>query len=193
MPPAGSGTTDDTRTRQPAHQSFDQTAPASTPVPGGAATSAPNATAATGTEDSESSSRYADAWLGQDTFVVDKTPARDHDSAPVIRRSFAGLFVLATSTRATRMEAKARRSHETAQVSPLGPGPPRPGIPLPNQNPFFNLLSGPGGAAAGLMLASMLAVLGAALVLPRDRFQRFRMPTVTWSPLAYVPPIELPG
>jgi hypothetical protein len=39
----------------------------------------------------------------------------------------------------------------------------------------------------------MLAVLGAALVLPHDRLKRFRTPTVSWSPLAYVPPIELPG
>jgi hypothetical protein len=64
---------------------------------------------------------------------------------------------------------------------------------LPGNNPFFNLLSGPGGIAAGMMLAGMLAVLGAAFLLPRDRLRAFRVPTVTWSPLAYVPPIELPG
>jgi hypothetical protein len=39
----------------------------------------------------------------------------------------------------------------------------------------------------------ILAVLAAAFVLPRDRSRIFRMPTVTWPPLAYVPPIESPG
>jgi hypothetical protein len=110
-----------------------------------------------------------------------------------VQRRFAGLILIGASTKATRIEAKVRRAHETAKVSAIGSGAPVPGSPLPSQNPFFNLMSGPSGIAAGLMLASMLAVLGTALVLPRDRLRAFRTPAVTWSPLAYVPPIELPG
>ena len=91
------------------------------------------------------------------------------------------------------MEASDRRSNETAKVSALGGGAPRPGKPLPGHNPFFNLLSGSGGIGGSFVLASVLAVLGAAFVLPRERFKAFRTPSVTWSPLAYVPPIELPG
>ena len=136
-----------------------------------------------------------DTWLGQDTFVIDKatTAAREGAGLKTVQRRFAGLILLGASTKATRVEAQARRAHETAAISEIGSGPPMPGIPLPGDNPFFNLLSGPGGIAAGLMLAGMLAVLGAAFVLPRDRLRVFRMPTVTWRPLAYVPPIELPG
>src|SRR5207247_685099 len=43
------------------------------------------------------------------------------------------------------------------------------------------------------VVASLRASLGVALVLPRDRLRTFRMPAVSWRPLAYVPPIELPG
>jgi hypothetical protein len=137
---------------------------------------------------------YPDSWLGQDTFIVDKPVAgADRSVATTIRGRFAGLILLGATSRAKQMEAKARRTHETAKVSALGAGPPGPGNPLPGQNPFFNLLSGPGGIAANLMLAGMLAVLGAAFVLPRDLLKAFRTPTVTWRPLAYVPPIELPG
>jgi len=49
------------------------------------------------------------------------------------------------------------------------------------------------GITVVIALAGMLAVLGAAFVLPRDRSRIVRMPTATWRPLAYVPPIELPG
>ena len=100
--------------------------------------------------------------------------------------------MLRAASHAGGLVVKARRNDSAAQVKPIG-GPPGSGNQLPGQNPFFNLLSGPGGSAAGLALASILAILGAALVLPRDRSRRFRMPTVTWRPLAYVPPIELPG
>ena len=85
----------------------------------------------------------------------------------------------------------ARSGHANAKLSPLG-GPPGFGNQLPSRNPSVSLLRDTGGAA-GLSLAGMLAVLGAAVALRRDRSRIFRMPTVTWRPLAYVPPIELPG
>jgi hypothetical protein len=67
------------------------------------------------------------------------------------------------------------------------------GNQLPNENPSSSLQSSLGGAAAGLALAGMLAVLGGVFVLPRDRSRIFRLPTATWRPSAYVPPIESPG
>jgi hypothetical protein len=105
---------------------------------------------------------------------------------------FPGLFAFA-ATRATRIEARQRRGHETAKVSPLGGGLPGGGGGLPHDNPFFNLLSGPGGAGGSLMLISLLAVLGASIALPRALAKPFRTPSAPWRPLAYVPPIELPG
>jgi hypothetical protein len=84
------------------------------------------------------------------------------------------------------------RGHETAKASPSGGGLPGYDGRLPGHNPFFNLLSGTGSAGAGLILL-LLAVLGASIALPNNRFKAFRTPTVTWRPLAYVPPIELPG
>jgi hypothetical protein len=199
-PDTGSGqtaapvsTADDTMPKQPAHPTGDELT-TSTAASGNSAAALSSQTPGAGSNSAESKSGYSDSWLGQDTFIVSKTATKDRDRAVTIRRSrFAGLFVLGASTRATRMEAKARRNHETEKVSAFGSGPPTPGNPLPGQNPFFNLLSGPGGIAASLMLASVLAVLGAAFVLPRDRLKAFRTPTVTWRPLAYVPPIELPG
>jgi hypothetical protein len=154
----------------------------------------PRSTSGSDTTGTPTTTGRPDTWLGQDTFIVDKADAGGaHSGATTSRGRFAGLVLLGASSRAKQIEAKARRGHETAKVSPLGAGPPGPGNPLPGQNPFFNLLSGPGGIAASLMLAGMLAVLGAAFVLPRDRLKAYRTPTVTWRPLAYVPPIELPG
>jgi hypothetical protein len=127
--------------------------------------------------------------LGQDTFVVEKPDGRDGPGSRLA--ASRGLFGGAASN-ASRLEAKARRSAAIAKISPLG-GPPSLGHQLPRRNPFFGLLRGPDGSAAGLALASMLAVLGAVFVLPRDRSRVFRAPTVIWRPLAYVPPIELPG
>jgi hypothetical protein len=136
-----------------------------------------------------------DTWLGQDTFVVNKATGAVEDDAtvPTISGRLGGMLLVGATSHAKQIEAEARQRHEMAQVTDIGSGPPGTGIPLPGDNPFFNLLSGPGGIAAGMMLASMLAVLGAAFLLPRDRLRAFRMPTVTWRPLAYVPPIELPG
>ncbi len=187
----GSGTED---TSSPAHR---QPTRDDGSVPATESTSATGPTATADTDrqpPSPAATGGSDSWLGEDTFVLDKRGG-GHSSGgtTTVRRRFAGLFLLATSSRAKRMEAKARRSHETEKVSALGAGPPGPGNQLPGQNPFFNLLSGSGGIGASLVLASVLAVLGAAFVLPRDRSKAFRTPTVTWSPLAYVPPIELPG
>lgn len=98
---------------------------------------------------------------------ADHGPLRGHNSSPVPR------------------PAKSR--HANAKMSPLGFG-----RQLPGRNPSLSLQS-PGGAAAGLALAGMLAVLGAGLVLVRDRSRIFRTPTATWRPSAYVPPIESPG
>ena len=163
-------------------------------------TSGPGATATAPSSNTGSDAEFGgsgpgdDTWLGQDTFVVsDETGGDSSVGAPAIRARFGGFFLVGTTSHAKRIEAEARQNHQTAQASAFGSGPPGPGNPLPGNNPFFNLLSGPGGIAAGMMLAGMLAVLGAAFLLPRDRLRAFRMPTVTWSPLAYVPPIELPG
>jgi hypothetical protein len=131
-------------------------------------------------------------WGGQDTFVVQETHGVDLGAAAPHVGPLRGLFALVHTSRASRLEAKARRSNWVAKASPIG-GPPGSGGQLPGQSPFFNLLSGPGGVAAGLALASVLAVMGAAFMLPRDRSRVFPMPAVSWSPLAYVPPIESPG
>jgi hypothetical protein len=184
---------DHVSTRQPSH-SGDGSGPAQ-----GAST--PASTPASGDDTTTvdavapSSDGYPGAWLGQDTFVVDKADDPQTGAAASYRGPLSGLFVLrgaSRASRAIRLEAKARRTHEIAKVSEMG-GPPGSGHQLPGQNPFLNLLSGPGGAAAGLALASIFAVLGVAFVLPRARSRTFRMPTVSWRPLAYVPPIELPG
>jgi hypothetical protein len=183
--------------KQPAHAGGDNSGNGS----GSTSSSAPAAVPGQGGQQptSPAAAGNPDSWLGQDTFVVDRTgggpgpgsgPGSGHPG--VLPRSFAGLYALGAVSRASRLEAKARRGREAAKISALG-GPPGSGHRLPDQNPFFNLLSGSGGSAAGLALVSILAVLGGALVLPRDRSTRFRTPTVTWRPLAYVPPIELPG
>jgi hypothetical protein len=131
---------------------------------------------------------------GQDSFVLDATkPRGSAGAAPRTNHTrFQTSFGLGAPSRATRLEAKAPRGYETAKASPLGGGLPGHGGQLPGQNPFFNLLSGPGGAGAGLILL-LLAVLAASIALPNERFKAFRTPTLAWRPLAYVPPIELPG
>jgi hypothetical protein len=186
----GAGTGDATPPhRQPARDD------GSVPTADSTSATGPTATAETDRQPSSpAATGGSDSWLGQDTFVLDDAGG-SHSSggATTVRRRFAGLFLLATSSRAKRMEARNRRSHETAKASALGGGPPGPGNRLPGHNPFFDLLSGSGGIGVSLVLASVLAVLGAAFVLPRERLKAFRTPTVTWSPLAYVPPIELPG
>jgi hypothetical protein len=162
--------------------------------PGSNSASAPSSTSSGSDSDFTGTGGGEDTWLGQDSFVVGSEAAavKEEVASPTVRR-FGGMLILGTTSHAKQVEAEARKSHEIAQVTAIGSGPPGSGTPLPGNNPFFNLLSGPGGAAAGIMLAGMLAVLGAAFLLPRDRLRAFRIPTVTWRPLAYVPPIELPG
>ena len=94
---------------------------------------------------------------------------------------------------ASRAAAKESSGHETGKAS-SGGETSRNGSLAPDQkeNPFLSLLNAPGGAGASLTLL-LLAVLGAAIALPRERHRVFRPPTVPWRPLAYVPPIELPG
>jgi hypothetical protein len=131
---------------------------------------------------------------GPDTFVLETTKERGSGGAAA-RRNHArspGHFGLGTAGRATRLEAKMRAGHETGKASPLTGGLPGHGGQLPGQNPFFNLPSGSGGAGTGLLLL-LLAVLGASIALPNHRFKAVRTPTLPWRPLAYVPPIELPG
>jgi hypothetical protein len=186
---SGSGSED-----RPAHQGGGTTSSTNGPADSWAPSSSTSGSGDTTVVSPAAKDDYPDSWLGQDTFIVDNAGGGSARSAAASApRRFAGLILLGATSHAKEIEATARRSHETAKVSALGGGPPGPGNPLPGQNPFFNLLSGPGGIAANLMLASLLAVLGAALVLPRDRSRAFRTPAVTWSPLAYVPPIELPG
>jgi hypothetical protein len=178
--------------RQPSHNGGGGGQSNATPAPSVPSTGEDTTTVETV---APSSDGYPGAWSGQDTFVVDKTDDRPTGAASGYsgpRGPFSGLYVLRGASRASGLEAKARRSHTTAQVSALG-APPGSGHQLPSHNPFFNLLSGPGGSVAGLALVSVLAILGVAFVLPRDRLRVFRMPTATWRPSAYVPPIELPG
>jgi translation initiation factor IF-2 len=137
---------------------------------------------------------YPGDWGGQDSFLLAAAPRDDSggSGSTGYHSRFSGLFAFA-ATRATRIEAKERRGHQTAKVSALGGGAPGGGGGLPHNNPFFNLLSGPGGAGGSLMLISLLAVLGASIALPRELSKAFQTPKAPWRPLAYVPPIELPG
>ena len=93
--------------------------------------------------------------------------------------------------RTSLAERLAKSRHASAKMSPRGT-PLGFGRRLPSRNPSISLQS-PGGAAAGLALAGVLAILGGAFVLARDRSRIFKWPTATWRPLAYVPPIESPG
>ena len=198
-PTSGDGTSggdDKTQRRSPAHESSgDPTSTSSSPSGSAPSSSSSGTSGTTPPTDPTDGSGYEGDWTGQDNFLVETTPSNGSGGATAggTHVRFSGLFAFGAGTRATRLEAKERRGHETAKVSALGGGGPGNGGRLPSQNPFFNLLSGPGGAAASMMLLSLLAVIGAAIALPRDRLKRFSTPTVTWRPLAYVPPIELPG
>ena len=133
---------------------------------------------------------------GQDSFVPERTKGRrgsDRSSARAnhAARSRAPHFEPGTASRVIRLEAKERGGHATGKASPLD-GLPGHGSQLPSQNPFFSLLSGSGGGGTGLLLL-LLAVLGASIALPKRRYKAFRPPAVPWRPLAYVPPIDLPG
>lgn len=146
------------------------------------------------------SSGSAYGWNGKnrgskDSYVLEpvKTRVSGGAAAQTSEARFPGFFGLATAGRTIPLAAMDARGHETAKASPLGGGLPGHGSRLPGRNPFFNLLSGPGGADAGLMLLILLAVISAAYALPNQRFKALRTRTAVWRPLAYVPPIELPG
>jgi hypothetical protein len=132
---------------------------------------------------------------GQDTFVIESTKGRGSDRAAA-RTNHArsrGDRESGTAGRAIQRETKERGGRETGNASALDDGGvPANGGQLPSQNPFFSLLSSSGGAGTGLLLL-LLAVLGAAIALPKERLDAFRTPAVPWRPLAYVSPIELPG
>jgi hypothetical protein len=129
-----------------------------------------------------------------------KAPAKSADrgkpASPASRANPGSLrgqsrYTVGRPGRGDGQGSAARSRRANAKISPLG-GPPGFGNQLPSRNPSVSLLRNTGGAAS-LALAGMLAVLGGAVVLRRDRSTIFRMPTATWRPLAYVPPIELPG
>jgi len=129
---------------------------------------------------------------GEDVFVLETAKprpsrgagARKHDTSPAGPSGTA-------ERRAVKRGLEHPRGDEAAKALPRD-GVPGRGGELPGQNPFFSLLSGSGGSTAGLALL-LLAVLGAAIALPRHHFKPLRTPAVTWRPSAYVPPIELPG
>jgi hypothetical protein len=129
-----------------------------------------------------------------DTFVVE-TPKKQGSDRAAARKSHARSSKRlgpATAGRTAPLDAKTRSGHESGKASQSDGALPGHGRQLPGQNPFFNLLSGSGGAGTGLVLL-LLAVLGMSIALPRRHFKAFRTPAVPWRPLAYVPPIELPG
>jgi hypothetical protein len=144
-----------------------------------------------GSRFSGGSGYYSD---GQDSFVPEGTKDRG-SGRPSARANHAARSLAhlesGTASRVIRLEAKERGGHATGKASPLD-GLPGHGSQLPSQNPFFSLLSGSGGAGTGLLLL-LLAVLGAVIALPNHRYKAFLAPAVPWRPLAYVPPIELPG
>lgn len=132
-------------------------------------------------------------WGGDDVYVVEATkPRRSRGAARRARHARSrGHSASGAPSRAPRPETNGKPDHETGSGMSDG-GPPGHDGRLPDQNPFLSLLSAPGGAGAGLMLL-LLAVLAAAIALPNQPFKAFRAPPVFWRPLAYVPPIELPG
>jgi hypothetical protein len=141
-----------------------------------------------------SGDRWGGGRGGHDSFVLETTKPRHPARAAAARNHtrFPPPVRFAAASPVTRLEANERRGRETAKASPLSGGPPGHDGRLPGQNPFFSLLSGPGSSGAGLMLL-LLAVLASSILLPSQRSEAFRTPTAAWRPLAYVPPIELPG
>jgi hypothetical protein len=129
----------------------------------------------------------------RDKFVLENTkPGKSRRAAARTRHARSPQPLgSAPADRDIQQVVKERRGHETEQVSPPAHGLPGH-APLPDQNPFFNLLGGASGSGAGLVLV-LLAVLGASIALPSQRSKALRTRAAVWRPLAYVPPIELPG
>lgn len=129
---------------------------------------------------------------GSDVFVLEPTKRRHSGRAAAQKSKPRPAGAPGPPSQPQRPGLTAPRGAESVAALSWDGGLPGQGGQLPGQNPFFSVLSGSGGSTAGLMLL-LLAILGASIALPRDRFKPFRTPAVTWRPLAYVPPIELPG
>lgn len=101
-----------------------------------------------------------------------------------------GTFGSAVMARNLHERAATENSVSKATELPLISIPGSPGQP---RGPFFSLLGGGGGTAAGFMLFSLVAVLAGWLVRRTDLTTAFRLPAAAWPPPVYVPPIESPG
>lgn len=141
-------------------------------------------------EQSSQTSEHAGSGPGHRSDVKSNPGRRDSFVTKAAKPH--GTAGAGTADRVTALEAMERLAHEAAKAGSLGGRPGHPS-PMPNQNPFFNLLNAPGGADAGLTMLLLFAVLAASFALPRESFKAFRTRAVVWRPLAYVPPIELPG
>jgi hypothetical protein len=93
---------------------------------------------------------------------------------------------------AAKLEAGKRQRHETAEARALGSGGPGSG-PGSGSRSFFNLFTGGSGGTGAVLLFGLFGILSVWRMLPPDWTRAFRMPTTTWRPAAYIPPIQHPG
>jgi outer membrane biosynthesis protein TonB len=93
---------------------------------------------------------------------------------------------------AAKLEAGKRQRHEAAEARALGSGGPGSG-PGSGSRSFFNLFTGGSGGSGVVLLLGLFGILSVWRVLPPDWTRAFRMPTTTWRPAAYIPPIQHPG
>ena len=93
---------------------------------------------------------------------------------------------------AAKLEAAKRQRHETAEARALGPGGPGSG-PGSGSRSFLNLFTGGSGGTGAVLLLGLFGILSVWRMLPPDWTRAFRMPTTTWRPAAYIPPIQHPG
>ena len=130
---------------------------------------------------------------GRSGFAPSRAARQTTGGSTVERQEtrFADLFGLGAPIRGA-LEATRQFVHDAGTVSPSGGDRPGPGR-VPDQNPFLNLLSAPGGANSGLMLLILLAVLTASFALPNRHARALSKAAAVWRPPAYLPPIELPG
>ena len=91
-----------------------------------------------------------------------------------------------------KLEAGKRQRHETAEARALGSGGPGSG-PGSGSRSFFNLFTGGSGGTGAVLLFGLFGILSVWRMLPPDWTRVFRMPTTTWRPAAYIPPIQHPG
>ena len=93
---------------------------------------------------------------------------------------------------AAKLEAGKRQRHETAEARALGSGGPGSG-PGSGSRSFLNLFTGGSGGTGAVLLFGLFGILSVWRMLPPDWTRAFRMPTTTWRPAAYIPPIQHPG